>query len=60
MTTPAEIPRTRPFFPWIMLAVGLLIGYFVCRMTMQAQAKLGNCVSADTSRVVATRVSSCQ
>ena len=56
MTAPAEIPRSRSFLPWIMLIAGILIGYLFCRMTMEATAKLGNCVSPDTSRVLATGV----
>lgn len=50
--------RASPLFPWIMLLVGLVAGIFIGRMSYSmAQAKLGNCVSADTARVVATGVS---
>lgn len=65
MAAPApalELKRTNWWIPWIMLIAGLIIGYFIGRTTtMQAQAKLGDCVRRD-STVVATNVSaqSCQ
>jgi hypothetical protein len=59
MTAPTtETFRSRWYLPWIMLALGLVIGYIVGRYTYSlAQAKVGNCVSSDTTEVVATGVS---
>ena len=55
---PAGTFRERSYLPWIMLAVGLILGFFIGRMTYSmAQAKAGNCVSSDSSEVVATGVS---
>lgn len=58
---PTETLRPRWYLPWIMLVLGLVIGFIVGRFTYSmAQAKLGNCVSSDTTEIVATGVSPSQ
>lgn len=51
MTPPSpELLRTRSYFPWLMLLVGLVVGFFIGRLTISdAQARLGNCVSTDST-----------
>jgi hypothetical protein len=54
MTTPPAGTsfRANRYFPWIMLLIGLIAGYFIGRATYSmAQARLGNCVSSDSTLV---------
>jgi hypothetical protein len=47
---PSQPYRSRTYFPWIMLAAGLLIGYFSGRQMMSMQmARVGDCVKSDTT-----------
>lgn len=49
---PSEPFRSRRLLPWIMLALGLIVGYFMGRQTMSLQmAKIGDCVKSDTTYV---------
>jgi hypothetical protein len=51
MTVQSTEPyRSRSLLPWIMLAAGLIIGFFAGRQTMSMQmAKIGDCVRSDTT-----------
>lgn len=56
MTNPSiEKPRPRWLVPFIMLLIGLFVGYFFGQRTMAAKAKLGQCIRGD-STVVANNV----
>ena len=52
---PLDKPRIRWLVPLIMLLIGLFVGYFIGQRTMEAKAKLGQCIRGD-STVVANNV----
>ncbi|HEV8124147.1 MAG TPA: hypothetical protein VGP80_07900 [Gemmatimonadales bacterium] len=61
--TAAVNPRTQAWFPWFMLLLGLIIGFFADRaIQTKQQIVTGNCINPRDSSVVASGVSqqSCQ
>jgi uncharacterized membrane-anchored protein YhcB (DUF1043 family) len=48
---PLTAERPRWLFPLIMLLVGLVLGYLIGQRTMEAKAKLGQCVQGDSTVV---------